>query len=271
MSAKTYDDHLGRLCGGFRDMVPFQALQMVGHRSRQFARISARATRSGPPFTDFEATKLTRKPGTISLNATFAEVIRRISMHSSSPRGCSGILAPEREGYPLHSPLRGYGQTELSRFAMGCRFFLRLVFCRGEMCRLLRMRPRNDTGRGELQNIAVDDAYVDGNLVTAAAWPAIVRLAPPAFWKCSEPDFLLTLNKINGQSFVSRLCSQLVQIVLVSKLYGRIRDCGRSFSGLARRPRAKAGSAIHRRGYRFRPRYPWPARRQCGSGQGRVV
>ena len=63
--------------------------------------------------------------------------------------------------------------NRLQRFAMGCRFLSAAGVLHGRKCAAYyACGPEVTLAGGEFQNIAADDAYVDGNLVTAPAWPA---------------------------------------------------------------------------------------------------
>ena len=56
---------------------------------------------------------------------------------------------------------------------MACKFSPPREFCRGEsVAAYPACGPEVTLAGAQFQNVAVDQAYVDGNLVTAPAWPA---------------------------------------------------------------------------------------------------
>ena len=133
MSAKNILMITGDFVEDSENMVPFQALQMVGHKVSAVCPDKRAGDKIRTAIHDFEGDQTyTEKPGhNFVLNATFAEV---------SPENFDALVVPGGRApeylrlnadvirFVATSPMRA---NRLRRFAMDCRFFLLRVFCTG--------------------------------------------------------------------------------------------------------------------------------------------
>ena len=156
-------------------MVPFQALQMIGHKCRQFVLRKEPVTTVKTGIHDFEGDQTyTEKPGhNFTLNATFAEV---------SPENFDALVIPGGRApeYLRLKPrviryVRHFAEAgkPIAAICHGLQILAAAGILQGRKCSAYpACGPEVTLAGGEFQNIAVDQACVDGNLVTAPAWPA---------------------------------------------------------------------------------------------------
>lgn len=175
MSAKR----LLLLCGDFAEdyetMVPFQALQAVGHRVDAVCPDKRAGDSIATAIHDFEGDQTyTEKPGhRFTLNADFATV---------EPADYDGLViaggrAPEylRLNEKVIELVRHFFSADKPVAAI-CHAAQLLAAARvleGRTCSAYpACRPEVELAGGHYADIAVDDAVTDGKLVTAPAWPA---------------------------------------------------------------------------------------------------
>ncbi|RCV87444.1 DJ-1/PfpI family protein [Billgrantia montanilacus] len=175
MSAKR----LLLLCGDFAEdyetMVPFQALQAVGHRVDAVCPDKRAGDSIATAIHDFEGDQTyTEKPGhRFTLNADFADI---------DPAEYDGLViaggrAPEylRLNDKVIQLVRHFFDADKPVAAI-CHAAQLLAAARvleGRTCSAYpACRPEVELAGGHYADIAVDDAVTDGKLVTAPAWPA---------------------------------------------------------------------------------------------------
>lgn len=175
MSAKR----LLLLCGDYAEdyetMVPFQALQAVGHRVDAVCPDKRAGDSIATAIHDFEGDQTySEKPGhRFTLNADFAAVV---------PADYDGLViaggrAPEylRLNDEVIELVRHFFSADKPVAAI-CHAAQLLAAARvleGRTCSAYpACRPEVELAGGRYADIAVDDAVTDGKLVTAPAWPA---------------------------------------------------------------------------------------------------
>ncbi|MCC5883680.1 MAG: DJ-1/PfpI family protein [Halomonas sp.] len=175
MSAKR----LLLLCGDFAEdyetMVPFQALQAVGHRVDAVCPDKRAGDSIATAIHDFEGDQTySEKPGhRFTLNADFAEV---------DPSDYDGLViaggrAPEYlrlNSRVIEVVQHFFGNHKpVAAICHGAQLLAAARVLEGRTCSAYpACRPEVELAGGRYADIAVDDAITDGNLVTAPAWPA---------------------------------------------------------------------------------------------------
>jgi len=175
MAARKILMLVGDFVEDYEVMVPFQALQMVGHQvdavcpdktAGQFVRTAVH---------DFEGDQTySEKPGhRFTLNATFAEVRPEAYDALVIPGG----RAPEylRLNEQVLSVVRHFASTgkPIAAICHGAQLLAAAGVLKGRECSAYpACGPEVVAAGGKYVDIAVDAAHVDGNLVTAPAWPA---------------------------------------------------------------------------------------------------
>ncbi|MFQ3787410.1 DJ-1/PfpI family protein [Halomonas sp. A29] len=175
MSAKR----LLLLCGDFAEdyetMVPFQALQAVGHRVDAVCPDKRAGDSIATAIHDFEGDQTySEKPGhRFTLNADFAAV---------EPGDYDGLViaggrAPEylRLNDKVIALVRHFFEADkpVAAICHGAQLLAAARVLEGRTCSAYpACRPEVELAGGRYADIAVDDAVTDGKLVTAPAWPA---------------------------------------------------------------------------------------------------
>jgi protease I len=175
MSAKR----LLLLCGDFAEdyetMVPFQALQAVGHRVDAVCPDKRAGESIATAIHDFEGDQTySEKPGhRFTLNADFAAV---------DPADYDGLVvaggrAPEylRLNERVIEVVRHFFAQDkpVAAICHGAQLLAAARVLEGRTCSAYpACRPEVELAGGRYADIAVDDAVTDGKLVTAPAWPA---------------------------------------------------------------------------------------------------
>ena len=156
-------------------MVPFQALQMVGHRVDAVCPGKKAGDKVRTAVHDFEGDQTySEKPGhRFTLNATFAEVRPEAYDALVIPGG----RAPEylRLNEQVLSVVRHFASTgkPIAAICHGAQLLAAAGVLKGRECSAYpACGPEVVAAGGKYVDIAVDAAHVDGNLVTAPAWPA---------------------------------------------------------------------------------------------------
>jgi protease I len=156
-------------------MVPFQALQMVGHvvdaacpgkKSGEFVRTAIH---------DFEGdqTYSEKRGHNFMLNATFDEV----SPEKYDALVIPGGRAPEylRLNPRVLDVVRHFAQTQkpIAAICHAAQLLAAAGVLQGKQCSCYpAVAPEVTAAGGEYVELAMDKACVDGNLITAPAWPA---------------------------------------------------------------------------------------------------
>lgn len=175
MSAKR----LLLLCGDFAEdyetMVPFQALQAVGHRVDAVCPDKRAGESIATAIHDFEGDQTySEKSGhRFTLNADFAAV---------DPADYDGLVvaggrAPEylRLNERVIEVVRHFFTEDkpVAAICHGAQLLAAARVLEGRTCSAYpACRPEVELAGGHYADIAVDDAVTDGKLVTAPAWPA---------------------------------------------------------------------------------------------------
>ena len=148
----------GDYCEDYETMVPFQALQAVGHTVHAVCPGKKAGDHIKTAIHDFEgAQTYSEKPGhNFTLNATFADV---------QAQSYDALVIPG-----------GRGPEYLRNDAAVCHGAQLLAgagVLKGRTCSAYpACRAEVELAGGRYADIAVDKAHTDGKLVTAPAWPA---------------------------------------------------------------------------------------------------
>jgi protease I len=160
-------------------MVPFQALLMVGHTVHAVCPNKKAGQTVRTAIHDFEGDQTySEKPGHhFTLNATFADL--RAADYDALV--IPGGRAPEY--LRLHEELlhivRHFAQSNkpIAALCHGVQILAAAGVLKGKICTAYpAVGPEVKSSGGEFVSVPVDSAHVDGNLVTAPAWPAHPRL-----------------------------------------------------------------------------------------------
>jgi protease I len=156
-------------------MVPFQALLMVGHEVAAVCPNKKAGDRVRTAVHDFEGDQTySEKPGhNFTLNATFAEVRPEAYDALVIPGG----RAPEylRLNEDVVRCVRHFAEANkpIAAICHGAQLLAAAGVLKGRSCSAYpAVGPEVRGVGGRFMDIAVDRAHVDGNLVTAPAWPA---------------------------------------------------------------------------------------------------
>lgn len=156
-------------------MVPFQALQMVGHTVHAICPEKKSGDQIRTAVHDFEGDQTyTEKTGhNFTLNATFDEI---------DPADYDGLLvpggrAPEyiRLNENVLSIVRHFADADkpIAAICHGIQLLATAGVIGGKKCTAYpACGPDIGAAGGTYVETAIDGAYVDGKLVTAPAWPA---------------------------------------------------------------------------------------------------
>jgi protease I len=156
-------------------MVPFQALQMVGHRVDAVCPGKKAGESCRTAIHDFEGDQTySEKPGhAFTLNASFGE----IDAAGYDALVIPGGRAPEylRLDETVLDLVRHFFQTgkPVAAICHGAQLLVAAGVVRDRTVSCYpACAPEVKIGGGRFADIGVDQAVTDGNLVTAPAWPA---------------------------------------------------------------------------------------------------
>ncbi|NEO97983.1 MAG: DJ-1/PfpI family protein [Symploca sp. SIO2E9] len=166
---------VGDFVEDYEVMVPFQALQMVGHKvdavcpNKQAGDIVKTAVH------DFEGDQTySEKPGhNFILNASFDS----IKAQDYDALVIPGGRAPEyiRLNHDVIKIVQHFAQANkpIAAICHGAQLLAAADVIKGKKCSAYpACSPDVTSAGGQYADIAADEAIVDGNLVTAPAWPA---------------------------------------------------------------------------------------------------
>ena len=166
---------VGDFVEDYEVMVPFQALQMVGHTVHAVCPDKKAGDTVRTAVHDFEGDQTyTEKPGhNFALNATFEEVRGEDYDALVIPGG----RAPEyiRLNERVIQIVRHFAEENkpIAAVCHGAQVLAAAGILKGRSCSAYpAVGPDVKEAGGEFVDIAVDSAHRDGNLVTAPAWPA---------------------------------------------------------------------------------------------------
>jgi protease I len=175
MSAKKILMLVGDFVEDYEVMVPFQALLMVGHTVHAVCPDKKAGEFVRTAIHDFEGDQTySEKPGhRFTLNASFAEV----RPESYDALVIPGGRAPEylRLNPKVIEIVRAFAKASkpIAAICHGPQLLAAAGVLEGRACSAYpAVGPEVAIAGGKFQAIAVDKAYVDGNLVSAPAWPA---------------------------------------------------------------------------------------------------
>ena len=175
MAAKKILMIVGDFVEDYEVMVPFQALSMVGHTVHAVCPGKKAGERVRTAIHDFEGDQTySEKPGhNFALNATFDEVKPETYDALVIPGG----RAPEyiRLNEKVLEAVRHFAKANkpIASICHGAQVLAAAGVIQGKACSAYpAVGPDVRSAGGKYVDIAVDQAHVDGNLVTAPAWPA---------------------------------------------------------------------------------------------------
>ncbi len=156
-------------------MVPFQALLMVGHHVDAVCPDKKAGDQVRTAIHDFEGdqTYSEKRGHNFTLNATFADM---------KPEDYDALVIPGGRA-PEYIRLNGAVQKAVQHFAKqnkpiaaichGAQVLAAAGVIEGKACTAYpAVGPDVKSAGGKYVEVPVDKAHVDGNLVTAPAWPA---------------------------------------------------------------------------------------------------
>ena len=188
MGAKRILMLVGDFVEDYEVMVPFQALQMVGHTVHAVCPNKKAGEKVRTAVHDFEGDQTySEKPGhNFTLNASFDEV----KAEDYDALVIPGGRAPEyiRLDERVLKVVRHFATKNkpIAAICHGPQVLAAAGMLEGKGCSAYpAVGPDVARAGGKYADIPVDKAYVDGNLVTAPAWPA-------------HPDWLAKFLKILG-------------------------------------------------------------------------
>jgi len=156
-------------------MVPFQALQMVGHRVEAVCPGKKAGESVRTAIHDFEGdqTYSEKRGHNFSLNANFDEVLPE----SYDALVVPGGRAPEylRLNPRVLEIVRHFAETNkpIAAICHAAQLLATAGVLKGRRCSCYpAVGPEVVAAGGAYADVAIDKACVDGNLVTAPAWPA---------------------------------------------------------------------------------------------------
>lgn len=175
MSAKKILMIVGDFVEDYEVMVPFQALQMVGHTVHAVCPNKKAGEMVKTAIHDFEGDQTySEKPGhNFALNATFSDVVAADYDALVIPGG----RAPEyiRLNQKVIEITRSFAEANkpIAAICHGLQVLAAADVLEGKSCTAYpACGPDVSKAGGLYTNIPADEAMVDGNLVTAPAWPA---------------------------------------------------------------------------------------------------
>ncbi len=175
MTAKRILMLVGDFGEDYEIMVPFQALQAVGHTVHAVCPDKKSGEAIATAIHDFEGqqTYSEKRGHNFTLNATFAE----IKPEQYDALVIPGGRAPEylRLNPAVLEMVRHFFKTNkpVAAICHGAQVLAAAKVLEGKKCSAYpACRPEVELGKGTYADIAITAAVTDGNLVTAPAWPA---------------------------------------------------------------------------------------------------
>jgi protease I len=175
MGAKRILMLVGDYVEDYEVMVPFQALLMVGHTVHAVCPGKRAGEKVRTAIHDFEGDQTySEKPGhNFTLNATFAEV----KPESYDALLIPGGRAPEyiRLNQDVLKAVRHFADAKkpIAAVCHAAQVLAAAGVLEGKSCSAYpAVGPDVNCAGGKYIEVPMDAAHVDGNLVTAPAWPA---------------------------------------------------------------------------------------------------
>jgi protease I len=175
MAAKKILMLVGDFVEDYEVMVPFQALQMVGHTVHAVCPDKEAGEKVRTAIHDFEGdqTYSEKRGHDFALNATFADV----DESEYDALLISGGRAPEyiRLNDRVIEIVKHFAKQDkpIAAVCHGAQVLAAASVVEGRTVSAYpAVAPEVRAAGGEYANISMNEAHVDGNLVTAPAWPA---------------------------------------------------------------------------------------------------
>jgi protease I len=175
VSAKKILMLVGDYVEDYEVMVPFQALSMVGHTVHAVCPDKKAGEQVRTAVHDFEGDQTySEKPGhNFTLNATFGEIKPKEYDALVLPGG----RAPEyiRLNKAVLDMVRHFAEQDkpIAAICHGTQVLAAAGVLAGKACTAYpAVGPDVSNAGGKWVDVPVDKAHIDGNLVTAPAWPA---------------------------------------------------------------------------------------------------
>lgn len=175
MAAKMILVIAGDFVEDYELMVPFQALQMLGHTVHVVCPDRAAGDHVRTAIHDFEGDQTyTEKPGhNFTLNATFSD----IDPSNYDALVVPGGRAPEylRLNEEVLRVVRHFSEAHkpIAAICHGLQLLAAADILKGKRCTAYpACAPELKSAGAEYVEVPVDQAVTDANLVTAPAWPA---------------------------------------------------------------------------------------------------
>jgi len=192
MAAKKILMLVGDYVEDYEVMVPFQALQMVGHAVHAVCAGKKSGDQVRTAVHDFEGDQTySEKPGhNFTLNANFDDV----KPEQYDALVIPGGRAPEylRLNEKVLSMVRHFAKADkpIAAICHAAQLLAAAGVLQGKACSAYpAVGPEVNRAGGKYVDIAVNQAHVDGKLVTAPAWPA-------------HPDWLAKFLRVLGTQIV---------------------------------------------------------------------
>jgi protease I len=178
MAAKKILMLVGDFVEDYEAMVPFQALQTVGHVVHAVCPGKSAGQTVRTAVHDFEGDQTyVERPGhNFALNATFADV----RPESYDALVIPGGRAPEylRLNEQVLAVVRHFASAgkPIAAICHGAQLLTAAGVVKGRSCSAYpAVGPEVRAAGGKWVDLSMDQAHTDGNLVTAPAWPALSR------------------------------------------------------------------------------------------------
>ena len=175
MAAKKILMLVGDYVEDYEVMVPFQALQMIGHAVHAICPGKSAGQTVRTAIHDFEGdqTYSEKRGHNFTLNASFADV----RPENYDALVIPGGRAPEylRLDENVLRIVRHFAETKkpIAAICHGAQLLAAAGVVQGRSCSAYpAVGPEVKSAGGRWVDVGFDRAHVDGNLVTAAAWPA---------------------------------------------------------------------------------------------------
>ncbi len=175
MAAKKILMLVGDFAEDYEVMVPFQALQMVGHTVHAVCPKKKAGERVRTAIHDFEGdqTYSEKRGHDFALNASFAEV----RAEDYDALVIAGGRAPEyiRLNDRVLELVKHFAKADkpIAAICHGAQVLTAAGVVEGRSVSAYpAVEPEVKLAGGEYVSLAMDEAHVDGKLVTAPAWPA---------------------------------------------------------------------------------------------------
>lgn len=172
---------VGDFVEDYEVMVPFQALQMVGHEVDAICPDKKKGDIVRTAVHDFEGDQTySEKPGhNFTLNASFDDVDPE-SYDAYDALVVPGGRAPEyiRLNEKVLDIVRHFDSKKkpIAALCHGLQVLAAANVLKGKRCTAYpACAPEVTLAGGEYVEVSVDEAFVDGSLVTGPAWPAIPK------------------------------------------------------------------------------------------------